>query len=188
MPVPNGPCEAGTPANRRIGSGIPRCVGAGCESLMGSSRVGTHRACSGREVEVMTGRAELPPAGKVMVLVGGPETRAASVGQNGYLYAISMVAALGGLLFGYDWVVIGGAKPFYEAYFGIVEPRQQSRAMICALLGCLVGAVGSGFLSESIGRRRALLLAATTFAIAAVGIGSATRFTTFVIWRMAGGL
>src|SRR5258708_19469947 len=138
MPVPKRTCEAGTPANRRVGSGIPRSVGPGGESLMGSSRVGTHRACSGREVEVMTGRAELPPAGKGMVVAVGPETRAVSIGQNTYLYAISMVAALGGLLFGYDWVVIGGAKPFYEKFFQPKNAPQHgwalSFALICSLL------------------------------------------------------
>ena len=115
----------------------------------------------------------------------GPPARAA---KTRYLWFVAGVSALGGLLFGYDWVVIGGAKPFYEAYFAIVDPRQQAWAMSCALLGCLGGAVGSGFLSEAIGRRRALLLAASTFAVSAVGIGSAANFTTFVIWRMAGGL
>jgi sugar porter (SP) family MFS transporter len=114
-----------------------------------------------------------------------PPGRAA---KTRYLWFVAGVSALGGLLFGYDWVVIGGAKPFYEAYFGIVDPRQQAWAMSCALLGCLGGAVGSGFLSESIGRRRALLLAASTFAVSAIGIGSAAHFTTFVMWRMAGGL
>src|SRR5258708_16448016 len=159
MPVPNGPCEAGTPANRRIGSGIPRCVGAGCESLMGSSRVGTHRACSGREVEVMTGRAELRPAGKGMVVAVGPETRAGSLGQNTYLYAISMVAALGGLLFGYDWVVIGGAKPFYEKFFQLRDASEQGWAMRFALIGCLLGAVISGGLTDRYGPKRLLSLA-----------------------------
>jgi MFS transporter, SP family, xylose:H+ symportor len=46
---------------------------------------------------------------------------------------ISTVAALGGLLFGYDFVVIGGAKPFYEQYFHITDPTTQGWAMSCAL-------------------------------------------------------
>src|SRR5713226_9655468 len=145
MPVPKGPCEAGTPANRRIGSGIPRSVGPRCESLMGSSRVGTHRACSGREVEVMTGRAELRPAGK------------------------GMVAAVGGLLFGYDWVVIGGAKPFYEKFFQLRDAPEQGWAMSCALIGCLLGAVISGSLSDRYGRKRLLILAALFFGVSSAG-------------------
>ena len=52
---------------------------------------------------------------------------------------------MGGLLFGYDWVVIGGAKPFYEPFFGITHnPALQGWAMSCALTGCLAGAVLSG--------------------------------------------
>jgi hypothetical protein len=53
-----------------------------------------------------------------------------------FLLSISLVAALGGLLFGYDWVVIGGAKPFYELYFGISNsPALQGWAMSSALVG-----------------------------------------------------
>ena len=54
----------------------------------------------------------------------GVTTRADSF-NTAYLYAISAVAALGGLLFGYDWVVIGGAKPFYEKFFHLTDPSQQ---------------------------------------------------------------
>jgi len=108
--------------------------------------------------------------------------------NNRYLWFVALVSALGGFLFGYDWVVIGGAKPFYEAYFGIVQPSREAWAMSCALVGCLVGAVTSGILSERIGRRRALLIAAFVFTISSLGTGSAMSFTTFVLWRIAGGV
>jgi SP family xylose:H+ symportor-like MFS transporter len=52
-----------------------------------------------------------------------------------YTWAISTVAAMGGLLFGYDWVVIGGAKPFYEKFFHLTAAWQQGWAMSCALAG-----------------------------------------------------
>lgn len=66
-----------------------------------------------------------------------------------YLISISLVSAMGGLLFGYDWVVIGGAKPFYEPFFGIAgNPFFQGWAMSCALIGCLAGAVISGWLRD----------------------------------------
>ena len=61
--------------------------------------------------------------------------------HKAYIWTISLVAALGGLLFGYDWVVIGGAKPFYEQFFQLSDPAQQGWAMSCALIGCLIGAV-----------------------------------------------
>lgn len=108
--------------------------------------------------------------------------------QTLFLWFVAAVSALGGLLFGYDWVVIGGAKPFYEAHFGVVRPSQQAWAMSCALVGCLVGAVLSGLLSEALGRRRALQLSALAFAVSSIGTGTAHGFAEFVLWRMSGGM
>jgi len=105
-----------------------------------------------------------------------------------YIYAISAVAALGGLLFGYDWVVVGGAKPFYEKFFGLSDPSQQGWAMSCALVGCLIGALISGWLSDRFGRKRLLLVAGLVFAISSIGTGKASSFAVFVPWRIAGGL
>lgn len=104
-----------------------------------------------------------------------------------YIYAISSVAALGGLLFGYDWVVIGGAKPFYEKFFGLTDPSQQGWAMSCALVGCLIGALVSGWLSDRFGRKRLLIAAGLVFAISSVGTGLAPSFAAFVPWRILGG-
>jgi len=106
-----------------------------------------------------------------------------------YLISISVISALGGLLFGYDWVVIGGAKPFYEPYFGISGiPSLQGWAMSCALVGCLAGAVLSGWLSDRFGRKRLLLLSAGLFIIASVGTGSAWSLTMFIVFRILGGV
>ena len=56
--------------------------------------------------------------------------------SNFYLFLIALISAMGGFLFGYDWVVIGGAKPFYEQYFGIAnDPVMQGWAMSSALIG-----------------------------------------------------
>ena len=77
-----------------------------------------------------------------------------------FLWLICLVAAMGGLLFGYDWVVIGGAKPFYEPFFGISDNSLlQGWAMSSALVGCLAGALVSGALSDRFGRKRLLILA-----------------------------
>jgi SP family xylose:H+ symportor-like MFS transporter len=93
------------------------------------------------------GHRRTPEAGIVASSSG--ETLKIPTDQNLYLWAISFVAALGGLLFGYDWVVIGGAKPFYEKFFHLTDVAQQGWAMSCALIGCLLGAVISGSLSYS---------------------------------------
>jgi SP family arabinose:H+ symporter-like MFS transporter len=105
-----------------------------------------------------------------------------------YVWCISLAAALGALLFGYDWVVIGGAKPFYEPYFQIDSPARQGWAMSCALVGCLLGSIASGVLSDRFGRKRMLIIAGFTFAISSLGTGLAHSFPQFVAWRIAGGL
>ena len=104
-----------------------------------------------------------------------------------YLWGISLAAALGGLLFGYDWVVIGGAKPFYEPYFQIHSPARQGWAMSCALVGCLLGSIASGYLSDRFGRKRMLIVAGFAFALSSLGTGLAYSFLQFVLWRIAGG-
>lgn len=105
----------------------------------------------------------------------------------GYVFMISSIAALGGLLFGYDWVVIGGAKPFYEKYFHLTDPALQGWAMSCALLGCLLGAIVSGKLADRYGRKPLLIFAALVFVVSSVGTGLADQFSAFVAWRILGG-
>lgn len=76
-----------------------------------------------------------------------------------FIYFICLVSAMGGLLFGYDWVVIGGAKPFYELFFGISDsPLMQGVAMTTALIGCLVGAMIAGAMADKYGRKPLLSL------------------------------
>lgn len=106
-----------------------------------------------------------------------------------FILGITMVSAMGGLLFGYDWVVIGGAKPFYERFFAITHsPYLQGWAMSSALIGCLVGAMLSGYFSDRYGRKLPLIIAATLFTVAAIGTGAVDRFTPFIIYRLIGGI
>jgi len=114
------------------------------------------------------------------------ETRCAF--NSTYVWLISGVAALGGLLFGYDWVVIGGAKPFFERYFHLVDAAQSGWANSCALIGCLVGAVLAGALSDRYGRKWLLVFSALLFAVTSIGNALAPTFTIFVVWRMLGGV
>ena len=109
--------------------------------------------------------------------------------KRGFLYFICAVSAMGGLLFGYDWVVIGGAKPFYELYFGISDsPVMQGVAMTTALIGCLVGAMVAGSAADKYGRKPLLILSAILFTVSAIATGLFNDFTLFNIARFIGGM
>ena len=106
-----------------------------------------------------------------------------------FLFFICMVSAMGGLLFGYDWVVIGGAKPFYEMFFEIGnDPIMQGVAMTTALVGCLVGAMIAGGLADRYGRKPLLMLSAVLFTVSALATGWYDDFTMFNIARFIGGV
>jgi sugar porter (SP) family MFS transporter len=106
----------------------------------------------------------------------------------GYIWLISAVAAMGGLLFGWDWVVVGGAKPFFQRYFDLTSEAQIGWANSCALIGCLVGSLIAGALSDRFGRRRLLIVAALLFAVTSLGNALAQSFSIFIAWRMLGGV
>ena len=108
--------------------------------------------------------------------------------NTGYIYLISVVAALGGLLFGWDWVVVGGAKPFFERYFHLTNAAQSGWANSCALIGCLAGALMAGAMSDKFGRKRLLILSACLFAVTSIGNALASTFGVFIAWRMFGGV
>lgn len=109
--------------------------------------------------------------------------------NRAFIYFICLVSAMGGLLFGYDWVVIGGAKPFYELFFGISEsPMMQGIAMSTALVGCLVGAMVAGALADRYGRKPLLITAAVLFTVSALATGAFSDFTLFNIARFIGGV
>lgn len=106
-----------------------------------------------------------------------------------FILGITLVSAMGGLLFGYDWVVIGGAKLFYERFFEITNsPHLQGWAMSSALVGCLFGAISSGYLADRFGRKKPLILAAALFTLSAIGTGVVGNFTPFILYRLIGGL
>ena len=107
------------------------------------------------------------------------------------LMMICLVAAMGGLLFGYDWVVIGGAKPFYEPFFGLDDPSkawEAGFAMSSAVLGCIGGAVGLGWLPDRFGRKPSLILSAVLFTVSAIWTAFAGGYASFVAARILGGL
>lgn len=109
--------------------------------------------------------------------------------NTGFVYFICIVSAMGGLLFGYDWVVIGGAKPFYEVYFDIAgEPEMQGLAMSIALVGCLIGAMTAGSLADRFGRKKLLILSSILFLVSAIGTGYFSTFKLFLAARFFSGV
>lgn len=106
-----------------------------------------------------------------------------------YVVFLALVSAMGGLLFGYDWVVIGGAKPFYERFFNITSSATlQGLAMSSALLGCLLGSIFAGYFTDKYGRKIPLLFSAFLFVVTSIGTGAFNSFTMFMIFRILGGV
>lgn len=110
-------------------------------------------------------------------------------GNSSYLLLITFVSAMGGLLFGYDWVVVGGAKPFYEVFFDITDsPYMQGWVMGSAILGCLIGVMVSGSLSDRYGRKPLMIIASLVFIVAAIGTGISDTLSWFIVYRVLGGI
>ncbi|MEN6427709.1 MAG: sugar porter family MFS transporter [Phycisphaerales bacterium] len=116
-----------------------------------------------------------------------PELADRGVGSTTYVFMVTLVAALGGLLFGYDTGVINGAIGPLKAHFQLDDVRE-GWAMGCALLGCALGAAGAGPLSDRFGRKKALIVSAILFFISAVGTAVPRTLTTFILYRILGGL
>lgn len=123
--------------------------------------------------------------------------------NSAYVFGITLVATIGGLLFGYDTAVISGAEKSIEAF--LIRPLGLSAfvhgaTVSSALIGCIIGGALSGFFSSRLGRKRSLLLAAGLFFISALGSGFPETFffakgeasmgllITFNLYRILGGI
>jgi MFS family permease len=104
-----------------------------------------------------------------------------------YVTLLTLVAALGGLLFGYDTAVISGAIGFLETHFALDPQVWAGWAAACALIGCAVGAALAGLLSDRLGRRTVLILAAILFLVSSLGTALPRNFTQFIIFRILAG-
>ena len=106
-----------------------------------------------------------------------------------FIYFICAVSALGGLLFGYDWVVIGGAKIYYERFFGITDRTILiGLATSIALAGCMIGALTAGSAADRVGRKPLMVLAAFIFVVSSIGTGAFNGFGGFLAARFVGGI
>ncbi len=108
-------------------------------------------------------------------------------GNYRYLYLISLTAALGGLLFGYDTAVIAGAIGLLRIKFEL-SAAMTGWAASSAIIGCIFGAMFAGKLSDVYGRKKILIITAILFAISAIGSAIPQNLTQFVLARFIGGL
>jgi len=107
--------------------------------------------------------------------------------SKSYILAITIVATLGGLLFGYDTGVIGGSQLYFTEYFNFTK-GEQGWAVSSALYGCLIGALLAGWISARFSRKYALILSGFLFAVSAWGSGIPESLSVLVIFRLIGGL
>lgn len=104
-----------------------------------------------------------------------------------YVIMISVVAALGGLLFGYDTAVVSGAIGYLQKHFGLTA-AMKGWAASSALIGCIVGAAFAGVVNDSIGRKKTLVLCAGLFLLSSLGTALPRTLTEFVWARFAAGI
>lgn len=115
---------------------------------------------------------ELPPASDQVLTI--------------FVLQVTVVAALGGLLFGYDTAVISGAIHFLTQHFRL-SPAETGWAASVALAGCAVGSAAAGMIGDALGRRMVLLLAAILFLVSALGTAMASSFSVFIAFRILAG-
>ena len=108
-------------------------------------------------------------------------------GSARYIYLLAIVAAIGGLLFGFDTAVINGAIVFIKRHF-LLSNAQTEAAASSLLLGCVVGASLAGITSDRFGRKRVLLGAAALFTFSSVAAALPRTLMEFVSARFVGGL
>lgn len=104
----------------------------------------------------------------------------------GYVFFLSIVAAIGGILFGYDTAVISGTTGIVAAQFGL-DTLQEGWYVGCALIGSILGVMVAGMMSDGIGRKRTMLISAIMFSISAIGCAISSNMTELVVYRMIGG-
>ncbi len=123
----------------------------------------------------------------VSIKIVKPVAPVAKEANTKFILTVSGVAALGGLLFGFDTAIISGAIPYIASYFQLNE-YALGWAVSSILIGCALGAMGAGTFADKFGRRYMLIICAILFAFSGIGAGLSHGFSTFVLFRLIGGL
>jgi len=124
---------------------------------------------------------EIPPG------LANPAKRGMDKPNKKFIILVSAVAALGGLLFGFDTAIISGAIPYISTYFSLNE-YMLGWAVSSILIGCAAGAMASGKLADRYGRKFMLIICAILFAVSGIGAGLANELWLFILFRFIGGL
>ena len=103
-----------------------------------------------------------------------------------YVLFLSIVAAIGGILFGYDTAVISGTTEIVKFQFGL-STGMEGWYVGCALIGSIIGVLTAGMLSDFLGRKKTMLIAALMFSISAIGCAACSGFRDLVVYRIIGG-
>ena len=104
-----------------------------------------------------------------------------------YVYQYTFVAAVGGLLFGYDTAVVAGAIGFIQEKYTL-SPAMTGWSASCSLFVCMSGAILSGWLSDKLGRKKVLMIAGFAFAVSSIGILIPSGIEYFIFFRFIGGI
>lgn len=104
-----------------------------------------------------------------------------------FLLLITMIAALGGFLFGFDMAVVSGIIEPLKLQFNL-SSAQEGWFVSSALLGCIVGVAFSGYLSDKIGRKKVLFIAALLFFISAIGFATSSDYALLIFFRILAGI
>lgn len=107
--------------------------------------------------------------------------------KKNYILLISLIAALGGLLFGFDIAIVAGTVPFLEKHFSLSE-AQLGWTVASLYVGCIIGSFSTGYLTDRFGRKIPLIIAAAIFVVSSVFMGWSPTQNMLIVWRMIAGI
>ncbi|HTJ52307.1 MAG TPA: MFS transporter, partial [Cyclobacteriaceae bacterium] len=109
------------------------------------------------------------------------------MGKNLYIFLISLIAAFGGLLFGFDIAVFSGTIPFIQPYYHLTQ-AQLGWTGSSLYVGCIIGTLITGYATDQFGRKLPLIISAGIFMVSSVLMGWASSYSMLILWRIIAGI